>query len=840
MSAGQENKISRVGPPPRPVNRAAPEQASLFQVIWRGKWIILFTSVLGFACAYFYVDKMPKVPIYQSSAAVLIEKPYSLGNSDVPLPVGGTASNYLTTHASMIKSRKIINAALNAPNVFALPSLADVNNPAAYLHEALSVNLVKGTDIFSISAEAPYPDDAATMVNAVIKAYIQWHNANKQTTTTDLLKDLNLQLDKRQKELTSKRQELAVFEKKMMVKSQGGLNSDLLSTIQKNLEEVRMNEIHLDSYHKGLLRFENEPDVFRKFVNSKQGLVPIAVQSDERTQIEGQLATIRMQLDEFEAGEIAVKHSAVELQIQKVERLEERIAQLDREFITQHLSLTQDLLEDTRMQLKQFQKTYEEKLTEAIGNSEWNSEHSRLVSESQMSERICNSILDQINELDLGSNLQSLNIHVLEQAIPSSAPVPIDDTKTYGLGLMLGLASGAGLAALREFKDKRIRSAGEITGSLGLPVLGIVPTMSKIKKDGFIARSQRLKFASNSSESEAYRSIRTSILFGGPGDQPTTVLVTSSARSEGRTTLASNLGVAMAQIGLKTLVLDTDLRKPALQRIFMKDKQYCGLAEVLAGTATLDEAIGSTETEKLDVLTSGKCPENPSEVLNSPGFKNVLQQLKKKYDCVLIDSSPVGLFTDAQVIATYCDLTLLVLRADKTNRPDALLARDALLSVGTLSLGCVVNRVSGKNNRFVNSSIYGHFPQPGTGVASLGNQKNGKRNKRRISVPVDSQSSGRPQRRYFTPAYKAGVVEKAMACTSRGEIKVLLEQEGLHSSSLAKWRKQYLAGALGPIGDSRSTPEENEEADQEKHASAVNGDPEAPARIIVPDSWPMR
>ena len=79
-----------------------------------------------------------------------------------------------------------------------------------------------------------------------------------------------------------------------------------------------------------------------------------------------------------------------------------------------------------------------------------------------------------------------------------------------------------------------------------------------------------------------------------------------------------------------------------------------------------------------------------------------------------------------------------------------------------------------------------------------------------------------------------------MACTSRGEIKVLLEQEGLHSSSLAKWRKQYLAGALGPIGDSRSTPEENEEADQEKHASAVNGDPEAPARIIVPDSWPMR
>jgi polysaccharide biosynthesis transport protein len=804
MSSGQGNQISqatRIMPQARPAIRAAVQQDDLFQVLWRGKWIMLFTSMIGLACTYLYLENQVKVPFYRSEAAILIEKPYSFDGSNVPQPVGGSASNYLQTHVSMMKSRTIINAALNDPEVITLPSLTDVNNPAAYLHEALSVSLAKDTDILIITAETPYPENSAKIVNAVIKAYIHWHETNKQITTTDLLKDLNQQLNKRQKELTSKRNALAVSEKNMLIQSKGSMSSEQLDKIQQDLEQARMSEIRLDSYYKGLLRFQNEPDNFRQYMNSKEGLIPSTVQQDDRGRIERELDAIRMQLADHEAREEPARHSDAELYRKEARRLEEKIvhldaqiSRLDRKFIKQHMFVTKSLLEDTRLQIKQLQDTYEEKFSGAIRRSNWNSEHSRLVSECQMSESMCNSLLDQIDQLDLGSNLQSLNIHVLEKALPSSVPVPFDNIRPYALGLIMGLMSGAGLTALREMNDKRIRSADEIDGILGLPILGTVP---HIKKYGFVARSQRLRFASRSSESEAYRSIRTSILFGAPGERrPTTILVTSPAASEGRTTQVSNLGIALAQSGQRSLILDADLRKPKQQRIFMKKGNGYGLADVLTGAATLEDAIRSTETQGLDVLANGKKPLNPSELLNSPVFGDVLHRLRNEYDHILIDSPAVGLVTDAQIVATFCDMTLLVLKAEKSTRPRALRARDALFSVGARSLGCIVNDVPKNNHRFNNYGGYGHYSQLAANSPTDGSTRKRKRAKLLASSLGDSEVSNKSKRRYFTPAYKASIVEKAMNCTEPGQINALLEQEGLHSSSLAKWRKQYRAGAL--------------------------------------------
>lgn len=751
----QTNQISRVILPSRPGVRATADQDNLFQIMWRGKWIILCTSLLGLACTHFYLKNQVKMPLYRSRAAILIDKPQSISNADVPQPVGGTASNYLQTHASMITSRTIITAALRDPNVSTLPSLADANNPAGYIQKVLSADLVKKTDILNISAATPYPIDSAVIVNSVIKAYIQWHDTNKRATTADLLRDLNQQLDRRQKELTSRREALAVFEKKMMAKSQGSSDSDLLSEIRRNMETVRMSEMQLVSYHDGLLRFKNDPGRFRQYVNNRHGSVNIEIPPDQRAQIEKELEDVRSQLEEFEAGGVAVRRSQVELLKNKAKRLEDKIANIEREFITEHLSLIESLRDDTQLHLKLLNETYEEKLAKAIGHSEWDSERSRLVSECQMSEKICNSLLDQINQLDLGENLQNLSIHVLEEAVRAEDPVPSDDIRTYALGLIMGLISGAGLTALGELKDKRIKSSDEITRVLGLPILGTVPN---IKKRGFVSRSQRLRFAPNSSESEAYRRIRTSILFGAPGEQPTTLLVTSAMAAEGKTTLVSNLGIAMAQAGKRTIILDADLRKPQQQRIFMGNNHGLGLVDVLNGTAPLEEAVRRSETPGLDVLGSGKNPTNPSELLNSPEFADVLQQLKEEYAIVLIDSSPVALVTDAQIIATFCDLTLLVLRAGKSTRPCTQQARDALYSVGVRSVGCVVNDVSKGDTRFgyYRGHGYGYYSQVDTSRLAIGGatEEQVHRPKRRKKVTSEIAIQELPPKKTLIPLHK--------------------------------------------------------------------------------------
>jgi capsular exopolysaccharide synthesis family protein len=285
--------------------------------------------------------------------------------------------------------------------------------------------------------------------------------------------------------------------------------------------------------------------------------------------------------------------------------------------------------------------------------------------------------------------------------LPATKPSTPGLITIMGIGLALGLMAGIGLAFVRDWRDQRVRSADEITAILGVPVLGTVP---RISKRGVVARAQTLRLASSSRESEAYRAIRTSLLFGTPWERAMTVLVTSPSPHEGKTILVSNLGIAMAQTGQKTLILDADLRKPMQHRIFGLNGGGQGLTDVLAQTIPLDEAIRPTEVQGLDVLASGHNAPNPSDLLNSQAFANLLEGLKRKYDCILVDSPPVGLVTDAQILAARCSVTLLVLRARRSERMTTQRARDALLTVGARVAGAIVNDVSKKD-----SSKYSHY-----------------------------------------------------------------------------------------------------------------------------------
>lgn len=220
---------------------------------------------------------------------------------------------------------------------------------------------------------------------------------------------------------------------------------------------------------------------------------------------------------------------------------------------------------------------------------------------------------------------------------------------------------------------------------------------------------QVVHFKPRSIAAEAYRTLRTSIFFGVPKGGAKTILVTSPAPGDGKTTLVSNLAIATAQAGQGTLVIDADLRKPRQHRIFEIDHEP-GLTNVLAGTVRLDEAIQPGPVTGLDLLSCGSQVPNPSEMLNSDVFAQMLKDLPKCYDRVIIDSPPVLPVADSQIIAASCDVTLLVLRADKSTRRLSRQACDSLVSVGGHLLGAVVNDVKHKRGRYsyYNYSGYGY------------------------------------------------------------------------------------------------------------------------------------
>jgi capsular exopolysaccharide synthesis family protein len=227
------------------------------------------------------------------------------------------------------------------------------------------------------------------------------------------------------------------------------------------------------------------------------------------------------------------------------------------------------------------------------------------------------------------------------------------------------------------------------------------------------------------------------VFFGAPKGEAKTILVTSPAAVDGKTTLVSNLAIAMAQAGQKTLILDADFRKPMQHKIFEANHHDSGFSSVLAGTTTLEETIQPTEVKGLELLPCGLDVPNPSEILNSESFAKLLELLSNKYDRVIIDSPPVMLVTDAQILGAICDITLLVLRAEKSTRKNSQQARDGLLSIGAHLLGVVVNDVPRKSRYGYYYGGYGYH----YGYYGDGHRKKNKASDRKPAVVMEGPNS---------------------------------------------------------------------------------------------------
>lgn len=700
-----QNVQTGMTPYPALMPGMSPGGDSLFHILWRGWWLILLSTALAAGGAYFYLQRV--APTYTSASWLLVEKIGRTQPLNIP-DVGSTSNNLLPTQALLITSSAILVEAVQDPDCLTLPSLASAENPLAYLSDALSAKAGKSTDIITVSAESEFSQDAAQIVNAVVKAYIAWHERNRALSAADQYKDLNTQFETRRKELQAKWKERMNLEERypeVLRNAQERKDSLKLRLLEKELVQARLNVSDCNDYYEGLQRYRTEPNAFRYFAYGHPLSMPGPEDRGKRTRLEQELYSTQSLLEETLAAGI-VKRSQMATLEEKIAQLQEDMAEWGKKFINSHLSLAKDALEKAQDKEKRLTESYQEESGQTNNVGEHDSEYRFIVSECELLQRLCNGLLEQINNFDLNSQFEGLRIHVLEWAVPSMKPSSPQKARIMGIGLVVGVMLGAGLAFVRDLRDHSVRSADEITAILGVPVLGAIPKTPKRK---LMLHGRRAQFKSNSRESEAYRSVRTALFFGVPHDKAKTLLITSPGPLEGKTTLVSNLGVAMAHAGQKTLIIDADLRKPMQQRVFAMTEAGKGFTDVLAGEAGLEEAIRATEVEGLDVLASGKNVHNPSELLNGGAVARLLEQLRERYDRILVDSSPVGIVTDAQILANLCDLTLLVLRVKRSSRIVTQRARDALMTVGASLAGVVVNDVAKRDHRYSHYNGYGHY-----------------------------------------------------------------------------------------------------------------------------------
>ncbi|WP_270565914.1 CpsD/CapB family tyrosine-protein kinase [Clostridium beijerinckii] len=198
--------------------------------------------------------------------------------------------------------------------------------------------------------------------------------------------------------------------------------------------------------------------------------------------------------------------------------------------------------------------------------------------------------------------------------------------------------------------------------------------------------------------SEAYRTLRTNIQYSSFDKTIKSIVVTSAEAAEGKSTVSGNLALSFAQNEKKVIIVDCDLRKPSVHKNF-KLSNLSGLSEVLIGKEDLDNVIQS-RNENLDILTSGKIPPNPSEMLSSTAMTNLIQKLGEKYDMVILDSAPLQAVTDAQILSTKVDGTILVVRAQRTNRESVIDAKNSLTKVGANILGTVLHAVENTRGKY--------------------------------------------------------------------------------------------------------------------------------------------
>jgi capsular exopolysaccharide synthesis family protein len=412
----------------------------------------------------------------------------------------------------------------------------------------------------------------------------------------------------------------------------------------------------------------------------------------------------------------------------KVAELNNQLKQLRTEIAAEQTRMQNDIHNEylAAVQRENLLTTaFEQQKREANQLNESAIEYSVLRRDAESNRQLYQDLLQRLKEAGVSAGLRSSNIRVVDVARTPTYPIKPNVPRNLQLGFLLGLACGIGLAFLLESLDTSVRNMEQVSAISSLPALGTIPL--QVSKNGHSRK--RLKTVSadieksespalvtyvrpKSEAAEAYRALRTSILLSSFGAPPKVILVTSALPQEGKTTISANSALVLAQRGSRVLLIDADLRRPGIDKLF-GFRSRGGLSSVISGVDKIDDVIVPfARVPNLWIMPAGPIPPQPAELLGSSVMKDHITRWRNEFDHIIIDTPPCLSVTDAVVLSLEADRVILVARSGKTTKAALRRACDLLLQVNARIMGIVLNALdlrSGDAYYYTYGNLYARY-----------------------------------------------------------------------------------------------------------------------------------
>ncbi|MEE8300677.1 MAG: polysaccharide biosynthesis tyrosine autokinase, partial [Desulfatiglandales bacterium] len=679
-----------------------------WRVIRRRKVIVILTTVLlAFFSIALAIIRAPS-PLYEATCSVKFEKSVSpLGLYTMIISIG--PGDVMQTQMGVIKSHSVFKKV--ALNMGLIDKTEDsdpsVGRIISDLQSKVQVSRQGNSNIIDIRTTANSPAFAADLANQVALAYKETHAHEINRRIAQAIKFIKEQLGILDGRLRESEEKLRRFreDKNLIVLS--SQSSNLLSRVD-SLETRLFSTMEARRELKDVMERINEAsskplDLKGSFSSEKASALYIKLNS--------RLIDLMLERDT-----LLVQYTSSHPQIIEIDN---QIIEITRKMLTElksHLKIQEEKEKWLREEIDIVKEKIQSLPTEGL-------ELSRLESDVDRTDKIYSLLETKHQEALIQDAEKPEEVGIVRPALEPSRPINSPKIFSSGLlGAMIGLVLGLVFAFIVETFDTSLGAIDEVEESLGLQVLGLIPHIEPKEiqatlKDNKgilhdpVARNACLipRFGSQSVLAESFRSLRTSIQFGALEKNIKSIVLTSTTPQEGKSIVAANLAIVMAQGGLKTLILGADLRKPTIYRIFGLDaspgltdlllgnydfsETVRTVTDIMMGKMSMDEIMLTPGIDNLHIMTGGTIPSNPAELMHSEKFKGLVDEIHDKYDVILIDTPPLISAADASILAMLSDGVLLVYRAGMVARGVLKRVKTQLEQVKANIIGVVLNGV---------------------------------------------------------------------------------------------------------------------------------------------------
>lgn len=626
---------------------------------------------------------------------------------------------------------------------------ARVEDYALRLLGGLDVDPRDRTNLVNVSVTSPNPELSAKVADKIATVFIEQDAEREMSGAIQARDDLAKSIEELKNTISTQEGDLMSLmrDSNLPLADKGTELSasrlqGLSETWMKAMETRRQIEARYNTAIQASARGEgaNIPDLYENKIYQDT----VRLNTERKAKLQDRIADIDKQVKEAEAekAELLVKYTP---EYFKVKQVDERIASLqatkqktekevteiidkdqkkiEKDAISGALVSLRSQLDASRRQEGQAQTAYDQEAARANVQGQAQTRLTTLKREIETNRNLLDTYTQRQKEQDLAiASGRPENIKIAANAVTPGGPVGPQRGRNIFVALLVSLAAGIGLAFLLDYLDDSVKTSDDIGRHLGLPTLALIPHYFGSEKrrlrlaaangngngagTGLIALEER-----HSPMAEAYRHLRTSLLFSSAGKPPQSILITSSQPSEGKTTTAINTAVTLAQSDADVVIVDCDLRRPRLHSYFDLENTQ-GLTNYLSGERNTENLIKSCrDLPKLKVITSGPIPPNPAELLSSNEMKNLLQFLRGRYKHVIIDSPPAISFTDAAILSTLVDGVVLVAMAGKSSVHLMRRFKHRLANLGARIYGVVLNgiKAGSMEYEYYGSAYYDYY-----------------------------------------------------------------------------------------------------------------------------------